>query len=173
MNWNYRKGDYVVFNTVQSDLLCHNGKTFEVLRRLTEDEADLFETGPMYEIGVVPWTLGSERLTVHAFEDELTLTDEGRFFRMLDLYRALGYRMVAFEKECEGGWIQVFDTHGIDATTLPKSAFKVPANEPWERLYGWDIEDEDTRVFDETDDPWFLVGSYDFTGNFPVLQLAE
>lgn len=173
MNWNFHEGDLVIFSTTQSDLLCHNGKEFEVLRRLTEDEADLFETGPMYKLGISRYAVGEPRLEIDAFEDELELSTVGKFVRMVELYKALGYRMVCFEKEGEGGWVQAFDTHGLDATELPKSAFAVPDNEPWERMYGWKVTDEDVRIYDDTDDPLFIADGYDYEANFPVLQLAE
>lgn len=172
MYWNFHAGDLVTFAPTSTDLAHLNGKEFEVLRRLTENEADLFETGPMYELGIASYGMNEKRIVIDAFEDELTLSDAGKFIRMVETYKALGYRIVCFEKECEGGWMQAFDTHGINADELPKSSFVVPENESWERCYGWKIEDDDVLVFDETDDPWFLIGSYDYTANFPVLQLA-
>lgn len=95
-----------------------------------------------------------------------------RFVTRVNTYRAVGVRIVAFERECEGGWIMAFDTHGIDATDLPKSVFDVPAVKPWCKFYGWDgVTDDDVLIFDETDDLDFIYDSYDYTGSFPVMQL--
>ena len=54
------------FQTTQSDLKQHNGKTFTVIRELTEQEADLHEVGKMYKIKL---STGEE---IDAFEDEIT-----------------------------------------------------------------------------------------------------
>lgn len=170
MNWKYKENDTVFVNPTQSDLKYLSDTKGYVVRRLAEEEADFCETGPMYHVRLT-WPHEGKELDV--FEDELRETPELEFERMVDVYRAKGYRIVAFEKECEGGWIMVFDTHGKDATEFPKEAFKVPASESWERFYGWDILDEDTRIFDDTDDPQFLTDSYDFTANLPVFQLAD
>lgn len=97
---------------------------------------------------------------------------EQEFIDMVNDYKTRGYRMVSFELECQGGWVMAFDTGGVNAEELPKSAFDVPEVEPWCRLYGWHgILDEDVLIYDDTDDPKFLVDSYDFTANFPVLQI--
>lgn len=188
MNWKYKAGDLVVFNTTDSEYRKNlNGRECSIVRRLTEDEADFCETGPMYEVkfnhihefvGTALHDL-ADNYQIHVFEDELEETDELKFERMVDTYRALGYRIVAFEmydevNDChEGGWIQAFDTHGVNAEELPKEAFKVPANEPWEKAYGWDILDDGVRVYDETDEVDWIFGSYDITGNMPVNELAE
>lgn len=96
-----------------------------------------------------------------------------KFVTMVDTYRALGYRIVAFEKECEGGWIMAFDTHGKDATELPKAAYDIPAVRDWCEFYGWNsVTDDDVLVFDETDDVDFIYDSYDYYAEFPVMQLA-
>ena len=68
MEWKFRLGDRVVFNTVDTELSRFNGLTFEVVRKLREDEADLCETGPMYEMRLVS--------KVTAFEDEMKLVEE-------------------------------------------------------------------------------------------------
>lgn len=97
-----------------------------------------------------------------------------RFVNMVNKYRALGYRIVAFERECEGGWIMAFDTHGKDATELPKEAFDVPAAQEWCRFLGWNsVTDDDVLIFDETDDLGDIYAGYDYYANFPVMQLAE
>lgn len=94
---------------------------------------------------------------------------EEEFTQMVDKYRALGYRMVCFERECQGGFVIAFDTGGVDATELPKSAFDIPAVRQWCNYYGWDdYFSDDVLIYDDTDDPQFLIGSYDFTANFPV-----
>lgn len=105
------------------------------------------------------------------------LADEvawGKFESMVNTYRALGYRIVAFERECEGGWIMAFDTHGKDATELPKAAFDIPAVKKWCKFCGWNsVTDDDVLIFDETDDLGDVYDSYDYYANFPVMQLAN
>jgi len=97
---------------------------------------------------------------------------EEEFIDMVNEYKAKGIRMVSFERECMGGWVMAFDTNGVRADELPKSAFDVPEVKPWCRFYGWDsILDDDVLIYDDTDDPVFLTDSYDFTANFPVLQI--
>lgn len=174
MFWNYKKGDFVTFNTVQSDLVHLNGRDFEVIRRLTDEEADLCETGPMYKIGIDGYEAGKERLVIDAFEDEISLNACGRFLRMTELYKALGYRIVAFERKCEGGWIMAFDTRGKDATELPKEAYDIQAVRNWCKWCGWpSVTDDDVLIFDETDDPWFIFSAYDYEAELPVMQLAS
>lgn len=97
-----------------------------------------------------------------------------RFVTMVNTYRALGYRIVAFERECEGGWIMAFDTHGKDATEFPKEAFDIPECRQWCKDYGWDsVTDDDVLIFDQTDDVDFIYDSYDYFANFPVMQLVS
>lgn len=55
------------FNTMDSELRKYNGTEIEVIRPLTEDEADIFDVGNMYE---VRFNDGYER---DVFEDELSL----------------------------------------------------------------------------------------------------
>ena len=55
------------FNTTDSELKKYNGTEVEVIRPLTEDEADIFDVGNMYKIR---FNDGYER---DAFEDELSL----------------------------------------------------------------------------------------------------
>ena len=96
-----------------------------------------------------------------------------KFVTMTNTYRALGYRIVAFEREVEGGWIMAFDTHGKNATELPKEAFNIPEVMEWCKFLGWNsVTDDDVMVFDETDDLDDIHGSYDYCANFPVMQLA-
>lgn len=176
MNWRFKEWDTAIFNTVQSDLAQYDGMECTVLRRLTDEEADLCETGPMYHICVGPcWADESKRIEVDCFDDELTATDETRFIRMVDLYRALGYRMVAFEREEEGGWLMAFDTHGVNAETLPKEAFDIEPCREWCAFLGWhSVTDEDVRIFDDTDDPGWLLGSYPADVScYSVQQLAS
>ena len=66
------------FQTNQSDLIQHNGKTFEVLRPLTEKEIDIKEVGPMYEIKL------STGEVIHAFEDEIGQEEQ---YAKIFLYR--------------------------------------------------------------------------------------
>lgn len=175
MNWHFKKWDTATFNTVQSDLIQYDGETCTVLRRLTEEEADLNETGPMYHICIGPcWADESKRIEVDCFEGELTADANTMFCRMVDLYRALGYRMVEFARECEGGWLMAFDTHGVNAETLPKEAFDTDATKEWCAFLGWggSVTDEDVLIYDETDDPGWLVGSFDPEANYPIQHLA-
>lgn len=60
-----------IFKTTQTDLEKHNGKKVEIVRELTEKEADLDEVGKMYLIKLV----GTDE-TFQAFEDELEETIE-------------------------------------------------------------------------------------------------
>ena len=39
-----------IFNTTQSDLIQYNGTEVEVIRPLTEKEADISEVGNMYKV---------------------------------------------------------------------------------------------------------------------------
>ena len=55
------------FNTTDSELRKYNGTEVEVIRPLTEDEADISDVGNMYK---VRFSDGYER---DAFEDELSL----------------------------------------------------------------------------------------------------
>lgn len=169
----FNKGDFVTFNTTQSDLLHLNGKAFEVIRTLTNEEADLCETGPMYKIAIDGYILGQPRLTIDAFEDELTLTDESKFINMVNTYRALGYRMVAFDCPNDASWLCCFDTKGVDADHFPIEAF---ANEVWlhdlHNYASWSGPLEDVEHMDVTDDEDEMISGYDYCANYPVLQLA-
>jgi hypothetical protein len=53
------------FKTTQSDLTQHNGKSFIVLRPLTEKEVDIHDVGPMYKIRL------STGEAIDAFADEV------------------------------------------------------------------------------------------------------
>ena len=39
-----------IFQSTQSDLIQHNGKQLEIIRKLTEEEADLKDVGTMYKV---------------------------------------------------------------------------------------------------------------------------
>lgn len=54
-----------IFNTTDSELKKYNGTEVEVIRALTEDEADIADVGNMYKVRFYD---GYER---DAFEDEL------------------------------------------------------------------------------------------------------
>lgn len=54
-----------IFNTTDSELKKYNGTEVEVIRALTEDEADIADVGNMYKVRFFD---GYER---DAFEDEL------------------------------------------------------------------------------------------------------
>lgn len=57
-----------IFQTTQSDLVQHNGKTLEIIRKLTADEVDEHEFITMYEIKL---ETGEQ---IHAFKDEILST---------------------------------------------------------------------------------------------------
>ena len=59
-------GKAYIFNTVDTELLKYSGQTASVIRPLTEDEADICETGNMYKIRF------ADGYETDAFEDELT-----------------------------------------------------------------------------------------------------
>ena len=54
-----------IFNTTDSELKKYNGTEVEIIRALTEDEADIADVGNMYKVRFYD---GYER---DAFEDEL------------------------------------------------------------------------------------------------------
>ena len=55
-----------IFNTTDSELKKYNGTEVEIIRPLTEDEADIADVGNMYKVRFYD---GYER---DAFEDELS-----------------------------------------------------------------------------------------------------
>lgn len=59
------------FITTQSDLEQHNGKTFVVVRALTEYEADIHDVGNMYKIQL------STGEIIDCFEDEIYDREKG------------------------------------------------------------------------------------------------
>lgn len=59
-------GKKYMFNTTDTELTKYNGTEVEVIRLLTEDEADIFDVGNMYKVRFAD---GYER---DAFEDELS-----------------------------------------------------------------------------------------------------
>lgn len=59
-------GKKYTFNTIDSELRKYNGTKVEVIRPLTEDEADLFDVGNMYNVRF------EDGYTRDAFEDELS-----------------------------------------------------------------------------------------------------
>ncbi|MEB9013913.1 hypothetical protein P4310_32170 [Bacillus thuringiensis] len=54
-----------VFNTNQSDLLMHNGKTFTLVRPMNDNEYDAFDGVVMY---IIRLSTGEE---LQVFEDEI------------------------------------------------------------------------------------------------------
>ena len=68
MDWKYKENDLVTFNTVQRELVYKNGTQCKVIRKLTDEEYDLFELGPMYLVRACD----TSQWEVHAFEDELS-----------------------------------------------------------------------------------------------------
>lgn len=60
-------GKKYIFNTTETDLKKYNGTEVEIIRPLTEKEADIEEVGNMYKVKFYD---GYER---DAFEDELSL----------------------------------------------------------------------------------------------------
>lgn len=61
MDWKFKDGDEVSFYTIDSKYGALNGCHGTIVRKVTEEEADLCEVGPMYVIS----------FEIHAFEDEL------------------------------------------------------------------------------------------------------
>lgn len=59
-------GKKYIFNTTDTELTKYNGKEVEIIRPLTEDEADIGDVGNMYK---VRFSDGYER---DVFEDELS-----------------------------------------------------------------------------------------------------
>lgn len=68
MKWQFKENDIARFKTVDTDLISRSGSVCTIVRRLTDDEADFNETGPMYAIRF------ADGAVAHAFEDELTPT---------------------------------------------------------------------------------------------------
>lgn len=99
---------------------------------------------------------------------------EDRFIRMVDTYRALGYRMVVFDCPNDASWLCCFDTGGRSADSLPVEAF---ANDDWlndVRDYAsWSGPVCDIEHMDVTDDEGEMLGGYDFEAEFPVLSLVD
>ena len=99
------------------------------------------------------------------------------FEQMVNIYRALGYRIVEFEPPDEGygvsSWIAAFDTHGVNANELPITAF---ANDIWlEDLRGYASYKGPVELVwhcDVTDD-FGEMSNYDWTGNFAPQQLVD
>ena len=73
MKWQFKENDIARFKTVDTDLASRSGSVCIIVRRLTDDEADFNETGPMYAIRF-PDGAGA-----CAFEDELTMTLSRRY----------------------------------------------------------------------------------------------
>ena len=61
-----KNGNTYTFNTVDTELLKYDGQMATVIRPLTEDEADICETGNMYKVRF------EDGYETDAFEDELT-----------------------------------------------------------------------------------------------------
>lgn len=96
---------------------------------------------------------------------------EKKFEDKVNLYKALGYRIVAFDMPEDGGWIMAFDTHGCDADKLPAQSFDVTAVHGWLKLCGWDLYDGLLMIDDVTDDIEYMTSGYDITGEFPVMHV--
>ena len=78
MEWKYDVGDEVLFTCTGSDWKRVGPVRCKIVRRLTDLEADLCETGPMYEVMFLDMVLDPLTgliETYDAFEDELTPTD--------------------------------------------------------------------------------------------------
>ena len=56
-----------IFNTTDTELKQYNGTEVEVIRPLTEDEADIFDVGNMYKVKFYDGYVSD------VFEDELRL----------------------------------------------------------------------------------------------------
>ena len=78
MEWKFNTGDRVAFKCIDSDCKGIGSIACQVVRRLTDNEADLCETGPMYEVvfdrPISIFGSGVVR-ALHAFEDELAPID--------------------------------------------------------------------------------------------------
>ena len=78
MEWKYDKDDEVMFTCTDSDWKKVEPVRCKIMRQLTDMEADLCETGPMYEVmflDMVLDPLAGLIETYDAFEDELTPID--------------------------------------------------------------------------------------------------
>ena len=75
MDWKYNVGDMVYFNCTDSDWHDMCDIPCRVRRRMTSDEADLNETGPMYELAMIVGPYRIEIGSIPAFEDELNPID--------------------------------------------------------------------------------------------------
>lgn len=104
---------------------------------------------------------------------------QDRFVIMVNAYRALGYRIVEFEPPDQedyghSSWIAAFDTHGVNADELPIEAF---ANEFWLKdlrdYASWKGPVSEVWHADVTDDLGEILGGYDYSSSFPVMQLAS
>ena len=93
--------------------------------------------------------------------------------RVVNTYRALGYRMVCFDNpEVPGGsWVMTFDTHGRDADELPIEAFDIPEVHQWMEWYYFTGPISEVSHLDATDDMDEL-SNYDI-GKLPVFKLAD
>ena len=78
-NMKIENGKRYRFNTTDSELRKYNGTEVEVIRPLTEDEADIFDVGNMYKVRFAD---GYER---DAFEDELSLQIQDLIVEMEEL----------------------------------------------------------------------------------------
>ena len=56
----------MVFKTVDTSLIKHNGKSCEFVRSVTSEEADIFDVGAMFVIRL------STGEAIQAFSDEVT-----------------------------------------------------------------------------------------------------
>lgn len=68
MKWKFDKGDRATFTCTLPAWRRVGGVPCTVIRRLTEDEADFVETGPMYLVKLN----GRHGKLFQAFEDELS-----------------------------------------------------------------------------------------------------
>ena len=59
-------GKKYIFNTTDTELMKYNGTEVEIIRPLTEDEADIFDVGNMYRVRF------EDGYETDAFEDELS-----------------------------------------------------------------------------------------------------
>lgn len=74
MEWKYNEGNEVMFTCTDSEWKNVGPIHSRVVRRLTSDEADLEETGPMYEVEFEKMAIGFDSglfTSYNAFEDEL------------------------------------------------------------------------------------------------------
>lgn len=153
MHWTYDSGDKAIFKTIDTGLFAKSGKECTVVRRLTESEADLCETGPMYAI---EFTDGSH---ADAFEDELknisAITD-------FDIKRGLLLGLVRLSESIDGVVCRIglnyFFFGGVTAEDSC-SAWQYASDMDFDEIVR-DIVDALKAIHDSDYDEWLYYRSY-------------